>query len=216
MSIDGLFFSFIEKFCVSLRLVKSAMMKYLNIETMAKVTSCIRRYISPAYIMMFVAAFVLWYITKLGDTYTTNHKVTVVIDGESYTVDCIIRGKGTDLIGYTLSSRRSRFSVSSSELTYELIPSDSVDMRHVSTVSLRQALAARMGDIEVVAVGSIPPSVIKRSERSSGDIAPQPADNETIPVEVYPDDNSKGRQYKGKIGNPDTPNFELNTNGRKY
>lgn len=216
MSIDGLFFSFIEKFCVSLRLVKSAMMKYLNIETVAKVTSCIRRYISPAYIMMFVAAFVLWYITKLGDTYTTNHEVTVVIDGESYTVDCIIRGKGTDLIGYTLSSRRSRFSVSSSELTYELIPSDSVDMRHVSTVSLRQALAARMGDIEVVAVGSIPPSVIKRSERSSGDIALQPADNGTIPVEVYPDDNSKGRQYKGKIGNPDTPNFELNTNGRKY
>lgn len=90
-------------------------MKYPNIETGKKVYDFLRRYISPAHIMMFIAAFVLWYITKLGETYTTEHEVTVVIDGTPYTLDCTIRGKGTDLIGYTMSSRRSSFAISSSE-----------------------------------------------------------------------------------------------------
>lgn len=146
-------------------------MKYLNIETGKKVYDFLRRYISPAYIMMFIAAFVLWYITKLGETYTTEHEVTVVIDGTPYTLDCTIRGKGTDLIGYTMSSRRSSFAISSSELTYEQdIPKgDGVIQRHISTVSLQQALAARMSDIEVVAVGSIPPITMKVSTKTSQD-----------------------------------------------
>lgn len=146
-------------------------MKYLNIETGKKVYDFLRRYISPAYIMMFIAAFVLWYITKLGETYTTEHEVTVVIDGTPYTLDCTIRGKGTDLIGYTMSSRRSSFAISASELTYEQdIPKgDGVIQRHISTVSLQQALAARMSDIEVVAVGSIPPITMKVSTKTSQD-----------------------------------------------
>lgn len=146
-------------------------MKYLNIETGKKVYDFLRRYISPAYIMMFIAAFVLWYITKLGETYTTEHEVTVVIDGTPYTLDCTIRGKGTDLIGYTMSSRRSSFAISSSELTYEQdIPKgDGIIQRHISTVSLQQALAARMSDIEVVAVGSIPPITMKVSTKTSQD-----------------------------------------------
>lgn len=134
-------------------------MKYLNIETFSKVWGFIRRYVSPVYIMMLVAAFVLWYATKLGDTYTTDHEVTVVIDGTPYTVDCTIRGKGIDLLGYTISSRRSSFDISSSELTFdnEIHASEGVVRRHISTVSLQQALAARMSDIEVIAVGSLPP-----------------------------------------------------------
>lgn len=145
-------------------------MKYLNIETAKRVYDFLRRYISPAYIMMFIAAFVLWYITKLGDTYTTEHTVTVVIDGKPYEVDCTIRGKGTDMIGYTMSSRRSRFDISSSELTYDqdTPKGDGVILRHISTVSLQQALAARMSDIEVVAVGSLPPVEVEVAEVEQG------------------------------------------------
>lgn len=141
-----------------MHLVNFANMKYLNTENLVKTLSFLRRYISAAYITMFVAAFLLWYITKLGETYTTDHKVTVVIDGEDYVVDCTIRGKGIDLIDYTMSSSRSRFVISSLELSYdkEVHNNDGTITRHLSTVSLQQALAARMSDIEVVAVGSVP------------------------------------------------------------
>lgn len=113
--------------------------------------------------MMLVAAFILWYITKLGETYTTDHKVAVVVDGDEFEVDCTIRGKGTNLINYTFSSRRSSFTIPSSELTFDkaVVDDEGVMHKHVSTLSLQQALAARMSDIEVVSVGAVPALVSK-------------------------------------------------------
>ncbi len=116
-------------------------------------------YISPTYVAMLFAAFVLWYIAKLGDNYTTDHEVVVVVDGERINVDCTIRGKGTNLIGYTLFSRSDKFDIPSTELTFDM---DSVDeagnrTHHIATVSLQQALAARMTGVEIVSVGALPP-----------------------------------------------------------
>lgn len=108
---------------------------------------------------MLVAAFVLWYITKLGETYTTDHSVTVIVGGDEFEVDCTIRGKGTNLINYTISSRRSRFDIPEAELTFdrEVTDNDGVTFRHITSLSLQQALTARMIDVDVVAVGSVPP-----------------------------------------------------------
>lgn len=128
--------------------------------------SRLRGAISPAYVTMLVAAFILWYITKLGDTYTTDHEVAVVVDGDEFEVDCTIRGKGTNLINYTFSSRRSSFTIPSSELTFDkaVVDDEGVTHKHVSTLSLQQALAARMSDIEVVSVGSVP-ALVSNEER---------------------------------------------------
>jgi hypothetical protein len=117
-------------------------------------TSCI----TPAYITMLVAAFVLWFITKLGDTYTTDHNVTVVIDNVEYDVACKIKGKGTDLIHYTMSSKHSRFAIPSLDLSYEtpMVDNQGHSIMHVTAESLKQALAQRMDNIEVVSVGSVP------------------------------------------------------------
>ena len=130
-----------------------------------KFFSWLRGAISPAYVAMLVAAFVLWYITKLGDTYTTDHEVTVVVDGDAFEVDCTIRGKGTDLINYTFSSRRSRFAVPSSEFTFdkEVTDDEGLTYKHITTLSMQQALAARMSDIEVIAVGPAP-TLVSREE----------------------------------------------------
>ncbi|MBR5132837.1 MAG: hypothetical protein IKV29_01880 [Alistipes sp.] len=116
-------------------------------------------YISPVYVAMFFAAFVLWYITKLGEVYTTDHQVVVVVDGEELEVDCTIRGKGTNLIGYTLFSKTEVFDIPSTELTFDMesIAEDGTPMHHIATMSLQQAIAARMSGVEVISVGSIPP-----------------------------------------------------------
>lgn len=128
---------------------------------MERIKSFFRRiisYITPGYVAMVVAAFVLWYITKLGDNYTTDHDVVVVIEGKSYDVDCTIRGKGTNLISYTLSNRRNNFVVSPAELSFdkEVTDDNGRTYRHVTSVSLQQALNARMNDIDVIAVGAVP------------------------------------------------------------
>lgn len=107
---------------------------------------------------MLVAAFILWYITKLGETYTTDQEVVVVVDDQSFEVDCTIRGKGTNLINYTFSSRRRTFEIPSSELSFDkAVVDDNGNTYHqISSISLQQALAARMSDIEVVFVGATP------------------------------------------------------------
>ena len=130
-------------------------------EAMMKVKEFLRRvvgYISPAYLAMLFAAFVLWYITKLGDTYSTEHEVTVVINGRPYEQECTIRGKGTNLIHYTFSSSHSNFEIPMSELTFDgsVMDDKGRSFRHVNALSMQQALATRMNDIDVVSVGTTP------------------------------------------------------------
>lgn len=130
--------------------------------TMSKFVDGFKRvvsYISPIYVAMFFAAFVLWYITKLGEVYTTDHHIVVVVDGEQLDVGCTIRGKGTNLIGYTLFSKKEVFDIPSTELTFDMesIAEDGTPMHHIATTSLQQAIAARMSGVEVISVGSIPP-----------------------------------------------------------
>jgi hypothetical protein len=143
-------------------------------EKIKRLFNSVRRWISPVYVAMLVAAFVLWYITKLGDTYTTDHQVTVVIDNVEYDVDCTIRGKGTDLIYYTLSSRRSRFVIPISDLTQDapMVDNEGNNIVHVTAESLKLALAQRMDNIEVVSVGSVPVIQNKRAA-DAGDSTPQ-------------------------------------------
>jgi hypothetical protein len=118
----------------------------------------LRGAVSPVYVSMLIAAFVLWFITKLGDTYTTDHEVTVIIDNVEYNVHCTIRGKGTDLVNYTLSSQRSNFEIPLSDLTQDkpMNDNDGNTVVHVTAESMKLALAQRMNHIEVVAVGSVP------------------------------------------------------------
>jgi hypothetical protein len=101
---------------------------------------------------------VLWFITKLGDTYTTDHEVTVTIDNVEYNVSCTIRGKGTDLVHYTLSTKRSNFVIPSSDLTHDkpIVDNEGRSYVHITAESLKLALAQRMGSVDVVAVGSVP------------------------------------------------------------
>ncbi len=136
--------------------------KYNHFTAMSKFIDALKKlrsYISPVYVTLVVAAFVLWYITKLGEVYTTDHEVVVIVDGEEIDVDCIIRGKGTNLIGYTLFSKQDVFEIPSTELTFDMesIAEDGTPMHHIATTSLQQAIAARMTGVEVISVGSIAP-----------------------------------------------------------
>lgn len=142
--------------------------------------SWLRGAVSPVYVAMLIAAFVLWFITKLGETYTTDHEVTVIIDNVEYNVHCTIRGKGTDLVNYTLSSERSNFEIPLSDLTQDkpMNDNDGNTVVHVTAESMKLALAQRMNHIEVVAVGSVP--VILKEPRVEEDKQAEVADTKVV------------------------------------
>ena len=52
----------------------------------------LRRYISPVFLALLVASFILWYIAKLNYTYTTEQPFTVNVDGERFKVSVWWKG----------------------------------------------------------------------------------------------------------------------------
>ena len=117
--------------------------------------------VSPAFIMLMCASFIMWYILKLQYTYTTDYVVLVNIEGERMRIPCVIEGKGTNLLGYRVHMHKEikialidlKYSIASEqdEQTGEVVDSIVIDPH-----SIQSALSVRFSDIKVVSVGDVP------------------------------------------------------------
>ncbi len=116
----------------------------------------IRRYISPAFLALLVASFILWYIAKLNYTYTTEHPVSVNVDGEKFRVDCVVEGLGTNLFGYQVYMNK-RLRIPLSELKFHTVQEPGREgMLKIDSLSLMSAISVRLSDIKVISIGSVP------------------------------------------------------------
>ena len=115
-----------------------------------------KRSISPAFIAMFVASFVLWYITKLNYNYTTDYNVRLNIGGEKVEVPCVIEGKGTNLFNYKFQLSK-RLRIPLEELSYQTVSDDFGEVfLQIDPKSLQNAISVRVSDIKVVSLGDVP------------------------------------------------------------
>ena len=122
----------------------------------------IRGYISPVFIVLFCASFILLYIIKLGNVYTTNYDLRLNIDGESLRVPCVVEGVGTNLLGYNVYQHKElKFALSDLKYAVE----QKVDEQTgevlgryciIDNQSLQNAITLRFSDIKVLSVGDIP------------------------------------------------------------
>ena len=112
-------------------------------------------HVSAVFIVMLVASFVLWYLSKLNYTYTTEHDVLVNVDGESVGVRCVIEGIGTNLLGYKIN-RRTQLRVPLSELKYRRVRNEEDEQGgyhvEIDKQSLQDAIATRCSDIKIVSI----------------------------------------------------------------
>lgn len=123
---------------------------------MERIFAWFKRYVSPVFLVMLVAAFILWYISKLSYTYTTEYTVKINTDGERYKVACIFEGVGTNLVGYHTNFGKS-VRIPLSELKYKRSREEGhEEMLIIDPLSLQQAIAVRFSDVKVVSIGSIP------------------------------------------------------------
>lgn len=129
------------------------MVPIMNLDT---IFSWLKRYVSPVFLVMLVAAFILWYIAKLSYTYTTEYTVSINTDGQKYKVSCIFEGVGTNLVGYhTHFGKTVRIPLS--ELKYKRSREEGHEGKLVlDPQSLQAAIAVRFSDVKVVSVGTIP------------------------------------------------------------
>lgn len=114
------------------------------------------RYVSPVFLALLVASFILWYIAKLNYTYTTEQTIRVSVDEQPIEVSCVVEGIGTNLFGYRVYMNKTL-----------RIPFAELKTRHsreeghegklvIDPQSLQNALATRFSDIKIISVGDIP------------------------------------------------------------
>lgn len=123
---------------------------------MESILSWLRRYISPVFLALLMASFILWYIAKLSYTYTTEQLVHLNIDGEQFEVTCVVEGVGTNLFGYKAYMNKT-LRIPLSELKYKRSHEEGgEEMLVINPQSLQSAISVRFSDIKVISIGSVP------------------------------------------------------------
>lgn len=123
----------------------------------------LQRYVSPVFISLFCASFILWYILKLGYVYTTDYSVGVNVDGQTMRVPCVVEGVGTNLFGYRVYMHR-ELKIPLTDLKYKVeeladeqtgVPLGRFYI--IDPQSMQSAISVRFSDIKVISIGDIPP-----------------------------------------------------------
>ena len=116
----------------------------------------LRRSVSPVFLALLVASFILWYIAKLSYTYTTEQVVRVNVDGEPFEVTCVVEGLGTNLFGYQVYMKK-RLRIPLSELKWERSREEGHENKVIiDPQSLQSAISVRFSDIKVISIGTVP------------------------------------------------------------
>jgi len=122
----------------------------------------LKSYVSPTFIMLMCASFIMWYILKLQYTYTTDYSVLVNVEGERMRVPCVIEGKGTNLFGYRVYLHK-EIKIPLNDLKYtikskvDVAAGTVVDNIIIDPQSIQSAISVRVSDIKVISVGDVPP-----------------------------------------------------------
>ena len=115
-----------------------------------------RRYVSPVFLALLVASFILWYIAKLSYTYTTEQTVRVSVDDQPFEVTCVVEGVGTNLFGYRVYMNK-RLRIPLSELKTRPSQEEGHEGKLViDPQPLQDALAPRFSDIKIISIKDIP------------------------------------------------------------
>lgn len=138
-------------------------MKRLH-EILTVLKGWLKRYVSPAFVVLFCASFVLWYVLKLGDTYVAEYNLSVEISGYEVEVPCTVTAKGTDLLEVRRYQHRSLV-IPLEDLEYDIKTKiaddgDSVQYYKISRESMQNEISIRLKQAEIV-VGSVPLLPIK-------------------------------------------------------
>jgi len=116
----------------------------------------ILRCVQPVFLIMFVAAFIFWYIAKLNYTYSTRQNVKIEVDGVPFEVTCVVEGVGTNLFGYKVYSDKT-LRIPLSHLKYRSSREEGHEGKIVlDSQSLQSAIAVQLSDIKVLSIDGVP------------------------------------------------------------
>lgn len=109
--------------------------------------------LSPAFLIILLGSFLLWYMTKLSHEYTTEIPLNVRIDGQKYGITAVVSGRGSLLMAHKLSLRK--VNLHAEELTMRR-SKDIPGAMTITNSSLLKAISAKTGGLKVVQIVDAP------------------------------------------------------------
>ena len=114
------------------------------------------RYVSPVFLALLVASFILWYIAKLSYTYTTGQTVRVDVDGQVFDVACTVEGVGTNLFRYQVYMNKT-LRIPLTELKYKRSREEGHEGKIIiDPQSLQNAISKKFSDIKITSIDAVP------------------------------------------------------------
>ena len=114
------------------------------------------RYVSPVFLALLVASFILWYIAKMNYTYTTEQVVRLDVDGQRFEVTCVVEGVGTNLFAYRVYMNKV-LRIPLTELKFKRSREEGHEGKVViDPQSLQNAITVQFSDIKIVSIGAVP------------------------------------------------------------
>lgn len=136
--------------------------------TMENIFYKLKRYVSPVFLVLLIASFILWYIAKLNYNYTTEQEIRVNVDGEEFRISCVVEGLGTNLFGYKAYTKKT-LRIPLSELQYTSTHNEAGEERlQLDAGSLQHAISVRFSDIKVISIGAIPDIAVPAEKSAKG------------------------------------------------
>lgn len=120
---------------------------YINRE---RITKIIKQALSPAFLIILLGSFLLWYTSKLNYEYTTEMPMNVWIDGQKYRITAMVNGRGTSLMAQKLSLK-SRVNLKLDELSTRR-SEDDPDALTITAASLQKAINSKISDLRIVEI----------------------------------------------------------------
>ena len=112
-----------------------------------------RKLSDPVFFMLLGIAVILWYITKLSYTYTTDINIPVRIDSTLYSVRCSVEGVGYQILLHKISPRQNSVVISSDNIS--VIPSATASGRYdISPFSLQNIISSQITNLKIKSVES--------------------------------------------------------------
>lgn len=121
-----------------------------------------RNSVSPVFMLLLFASFVLWYIIKLDYNYTTYIPVRINLDGYKFKVECTAEGRGSALMAHRFNLV-DRTKLTFSRVTHAPLAVDSSEIV-LSPSSLMNAIATTYPDIRIISIGIVPNIKIDQQE----------------------------------------------------
>ncbi len=124
----------------------------INRETLKKV---VQQALSPAFLIILLGSFLLWYMTKLSHDYNNvEMPLNVRIDGQRYRVTAVVNGRGSVLMAQRLALK-GKINLKMDELTARK-SKENPDALTITPASLQRAIDAKTSEIKVTQIVDAP------------------------------------------------------------